>query len=89
MCNYISLYCAEVLSKKISSRFEEKIKEIGIDCDFSYFSDDFYIFTLKNDKDRIIKLFDEILEEFQLEKNEDKIITFNYLEYTCEDVIEK
>ena len=89
MGNYISLYCAEVLSKKISLRFKERIEEIGIDCDFSYFSDDFYIFTLKNDKDIIIKLFDEVLEEFQLEKNEEKIRTFNYLEYTCEDVIEK
>ena len=89
MGNYISLFCAEILLKKISSRFDERIKEQGLNCNFSYFSDDFYIFTLEKDKYMIIKLFDEILEEFQLEKNEAKIKTFDYLKYTCEDVIEK
>lgn len=89
MGNYISLYVAELLSKKISTRFENRIIELGIDCNFSYFSDDFYIFTTKDDKEKAINLFDEVLEEFQLKKNEDKIETFNYLEYTCEDVIEK
>ena len=89
MGNYISLYCAELLSKRISKRFEERITELKLNCDFSYFSDDFYIFTSKNDKDKVINLFDEVLEEFELEKNEDKIKYYDYLHYTCSDVIEK
>lgn len=89
MGNYISLFVAELLSKKISSRFENRINELGLDCDFSYFSDDFYIFTSNDNKDKVIKIFDEVLEEFRLEKNEDKLEVFDYLKYTNEDVVEK
>lgn len=89
MGNYISLFVAELLSKKISSRFENRINELDLDCGFSYFSDDFYIFTSKDNKDTVIKIFDEVLEEFGLKKNEDKLEVFDYLKYTNEDVIEK
>lgn len=89
MGNYISLFAAEVLSKRISARFETRITELDIDCNFSYFSDDFYIFTSKENKDKVLKIFDEVLEEFGLEKNEDKLVVFDYLKYTSEDVIEK
>ena len=89
MGNYISLFVAELISKKISSKFENRINDLGLDCNFSYFSDDFYIFTSKDNKDNVIKLFDEVLEEFGLEKNEDKLEVFDYLKYTNEDVIEK
>lgn len=37
----------------------------------------------------MIKIFDEVLEEFGLSKNEDKLEVFDYLKYTNEDVIEK
>ena len=89
MGNYISLYVAEVFSKKLSFRFKQRIRELGLNCDFSYFSDDFYIYTYKEDKDKVLYLFDEVLEEFSLEKNEDKVEFFDYLKYTGEDVIEK
>lgn len=89
MGNYISLYVAEVLSRKISSRFSDRISELGLKCNFSYFSDDFYIFTCNESKNVIINLFDEVLEEFNLEKNEAKVQFFDYLKYTNEDIIEK
>lgn len=89
MGNYISLFAAELLSKKISIRFEEEIENSNLDCYFSYFSDDFYIFAFENDKTKIINLFDEVLEEFGLEKNEIKVEFYDYLIYTCNDVIEK
>ena len=89
MGNYISLFVAELLSKKISLRFEERIKELNLECDFSYFSDDFYIYTTNSDKDKVLNLFDEVLEEFKLEKNEAKVEFYDYLKYTNEDVIEK
>lgn len=89
MGNYISLFAAELLSKKISIRFEEEIENSNLDCYFSYFSDDFYIFAFENDKTKIINLFDEVLEEFGLEKNEIKVEFYDYLTYTCNDVIEK
>ena len=34
-------------------------------------------------------MFDEVLEEFGLEKNEIKVEFYDYLTYTCNDVIEK
>lgn len=89
MGNYISLYLAELFLAKVSKRLETRIKESNLNCNFSYFSDDFYFFALKNDKDKVIKLFDDVLEEFQLKKNNEKIKVYDYLEYTSEDVIEK
>lgn len=89
MGNYISLFMAELLSKKISKSFEEKLIEKGIKCYFSYFSDDFYIFVDKNYIDYVTDLFDEVLEKYDLTKNEDKIKMYDYLKYTNDDKIEK
>ena len=89
MGNYISLYMAELLSKKISQKFKDKLKSVNIDCFFSYFSDDFYIFCSKDNKEKVLDLFDETLEEYSLNRNENKVNTFDYLEYTNDDKIEK
>ena len=51
--NYISLFIAERFLKKISDDLTNKFIEEEIDCEFSYFSDDFYFFCNKEDnKDR-------------------------------------
>lgn len=89
MGNYISLFMAELLSKKISKSFEEKLMEKGIKCYFSYFSDDFYIYVDKNYVDYVTDIFDEVLEKYDLTKNEDKIKIYDYLKYTNDDKIEK
>lgn len=78
MGNYLSLYFAEVNLKKISSEIEEEINELGIECEFSYFSDDFYFFCNKNDTDKVIKIFDKVLEEYELERNDHKKETWTY-----------
>lgn len=89
MGNYISLYMAELLSVKISKLFEQKLKELNIDCYFSYFSDDFYIFLHKNDLEKVTDIFDKVLEKFGLSKNDDKIKKYDYLEYSNDDKLEK
>ena len=89
MGNYISLFSAEVLLKRISENFQSKIESENINCYFSYFSDDFYIFVNKNDVEKITSLFDETLEKFNLVRNIYKIVKYNYLEYSNNDKIEK
>lgn len=77
MGNYLSLYFAEQYSKNISIDIENEISMKNIDCEFSYFSDDFYFFLNKNDKDSIIKIFEKVLEKYGLERNE-KMKTYTY-----------
>ena len=89
MGNYLSLFSAELLSAKISSKLEEKISDSKIKCEFSYFSDDFYFFTNYENKEKVINIFDEVLEKFDLEKNEEKVKIYDYLSYTNDDIIEK
>ncbi|MPM77457.1 hypothetical protein SDC9_124460 [bioreactor metagenome] len=70
MGNYLSLYFAELNLKNISTDLSKRLTEI--DCEFSYFSDDFYFFCNKNNNDKVVKIFDEVLEKYELERNEDK-----------------
>ncbi|MDD7795897.1 hypothetical protein [Clostridium sp. 'White wine YQ'] len=72
MGNYLSLYFAEVNLTNISKDIEKEIENSFIQCDFSYFSDDFYFFCNKNDNEKIIKIFDKVLEKYELERNASK-----------------
>lgn len=72
MGNYISLYFAEKELSNISNSLETLINEKNINCTFSYFSDDFYFFCNKSDNDTIIEIFDNVLENYNLERNEHK-----------------
>lgn len=78
MGNYISLYFAEVNLKSISDDIENEIIDLEIDCEFSYFSDDFYFFCNKNDNEKIVKIFDKVLEKYELERNDSKKEIWNY-----------
>lgn len=87
MGNYLSLYFAEQHLCKISQRIEQELNKTNIDCEYSYFSDDFYFFCNKHDNQTIIEIFDGVLEEFDLEKNTHKIITYDYFSYTEETIM--
>ncbi|AET66627.1 hypothetical protein Desor_0951 [Desulfosporosinus orientis DSM 765] len=89
MGNYISLYLAEKYLKKISAEIENTLERNMIDCSFSYFSDDFYFFCNIKDNEKVIKLFDDVLEKFDLERNDGKIETWTYLSYNNYNLIEK
>ncbi|WEZ61656.1 hypothetical protein [Bacillus subtilis] len=78
MGNYLSLYFAETNLKSISLDIEKEIENLEIDCEFSYFSDDFYFFCNKGDAQKVIKIFDEILEKYDLERNENKREVWTY-----------
>ncbi|MDR4914120.1 hypothetical protein RGU76_03095 [Bacillus pseudomycoides] len=78
MGNYLSLYFAESNLKNISNDIEKEIEKSRIDCEFSYFSDDFYFFCNKNDTDEVIKIFDKVLEKYELERNDNKKEVWTY-----------
>ncbi|MEW9946579.1 hypothetical protein AB2T78_20735 [Clostridium butyricum] len=78
MGNYLSLYFAEVNLTNISRDMEKEIEELDIQCEFSYFSDDFYFFCNKNDNENIVKIFDKVLEKYELERNDAKKEIWNY-----------
>lgn len=87
MGNYLSLYFAEQHLCKISQRIEQELCKAQIDCDYSYFSDDFYFFCNKHDNKRITEIFDKVLEEFDLERNNHKKVVHDYASYTEETIM--
>lgn len=76
MGNYLSLYCAELYLAKISKDLQRELE--NIECEFSYFSDDFYFFCNKKDNDKIISIFDKVLEKYELERNDLKKEIWTY-----------
>lgn len=78
MGNYLSLYFAEVNLTSISTDIEKEIEKSGIQCEFSYFSDDFYFFCNKNYNEKIVKIFDKVLEKYELERNDAKKEIWTY-----------
>lgn len=89
MGNYISLYFAEKYLKDISDEIEVRLKENKVDCSFSYFSDDFYFFCNEKANESVIKIFDSVLEKYNLERNDGKIETWTYLTYNNYHLSEK
>lgn len=87
MGNYLSLYFAEQHLCKISQRIEQELVKSGIECEYSYFSDDFYFFCNECDNQAIKDIFDRVLEEFDLERNTHKNIVYEYASYTEETIM--
>ncbi|MGL4451788.1 MAG: hypothetical protein ACRCTZ_11415 [Sarcina sp.] len=79
MGNYISLYCAELYLTKISNEIKKELAKIkDLECEFSYFSDDFFFFCNKEDNATVIKIFDQVLDRYQLERNDNKSEFWTY-----------
>lgn len=89
MGNYLSLFFAELNLKDISNDIEKEIIELGIDCEFSYFSDDFYFFCNKSDVEKIVGIFDNVLENYQLERNDDKKELWTYESFNNYNIVER
>lgn len=89
MGNYLSLYWAEKHLSNISRDLEAEFRENGIECEFSYFSDDFYFFFNEGSERKIIKIFDGILEKYDLERNKEKNECWDYFSYNNYNVVEK
>lgn len=81
MGNYLSLFLAEKYLTKISNELKEKFSDESIECEFSYFSDDFYFFCNRNDNEKVIRIFDEVLEHYELERSEEKKQIWTYESY--------
>lgn len=79
--NYISLYFAERELKKISLDIYNQISQLGLLCEFSYFSDDFYFFCNERDQESIITIFNNVLESHGYERNESKKEIWTYEMY--------
>lgn len=78
MGNYLSLYLAEKYLTEISNDLKKGFRDKNIECEFSYFSDDFYFFTNKNNNEEVVKIFDRVLEEYGLERNISKKEIWTY-----------
>ncbi len=89
MGNYLSLYFAEINLKNIASDIESKITELDLQCEFSYFSDDFYFFCNKNDTEKVINIFDGVLERYDLERNDSKKEIWTYETYNNYNIVER
>ncbi|SFC42281.1 hypothetical protein SAMN05421780_105166 [Flexibacter flexilis DSM 6793] len=89
MGNYLSLYFAEKYLSKISKEIEKNIEEKGINCKFSYFSDDFYFFCNKRDHKDIISLYEKILDNYELERNDLKVEIWTYETFNSYNIIER
>lgn len=89
MGNYLSLYWAEKVLSDISNDLEKELREKSIECEFSYFSDDFYFFLNDGSEREIIKIFDSVLEKYDLERNKDKNECWDYFTYNNYNVVEK
>lgn len=89
MGNYLSLYWAEKHLSDISHDLESEFSEKNIECEFSYFSDDFYFFFNDGNENEIIKIFDRVLEKYDLERNKDKKECWDYFSYNNYNVVEK
>ena len=89
MGNYLSLYWAEKHLSDISQDLESEFSERNIECEFSYFSDDFYFFFNDGNESDIIKIFDRVLEKYDLERNKDKNECWDYFSYNNYNVVEK
>lgn len=87
MGNYISLYFAEANLKSISNDIEKEINDSGLDCEFTYFSDDFYFFCNNKDNEKIIKIFDNVLEKYELERNDEKKELWTYETFNSYNLI--
>jgi len=87
--NYISLFIAESFLKKISDELLFSFTNNSIDCKFSYFSDDFYFFCNENDNVKVLKIFSEVLEKYELEINDDKTEFWTYESYSDINLVEK
>lgn len=89
MGNYLSLYWAEKHLSDISRDLELEFSKHDIECEFSYFSDDFYFFFNDGSEYEIIKIFDRVLENYDLERNKDKNECWDYFSYNNYNVVEK
>ena len=89
MGNYLSLYFAEVNLNNISNEILSKFTELNLQCELSYFSDDFYFFCNKNDVDTVITIFDEVLEKYDLERNDSKKEIWTYESYNNYNIVER
>ena len=89
MGNYLSLYWEEKQLSDISRDLQAKFQEKNIECEFSYFSDDFYFFYNEGSEEEILKCFDGILDKYDLERNKDKCERWDYFSYNNYNVVEK
>lgn len=87
MGNYLSLYFAEYILSKISKVIDNLISEKDINCEFNYFSDDFYFFCNEYDKEKIIAIFDEVLDKFDFNRKEHKNTLWSYETYNSYNIL--
>lgn len=89
MGSYLSLYLAEVILAKIEAKLNEELRAQDIDCNYEYFSDDFYFFCNNSDVEKIKEIFSKVLNIYELEINYEKISVYDFEEYTQNNNLDK
>jgi hypothetical protein len=87
--NYLSLYIAQAYLENIGEDIEKLLVDQNVDCVFSYFSDDFYFICNSENNQKVIEIFDKVLEKYELERNDKKVEVWNYKSYTDYYLAEK
>ena len=87
MGNYLSLYFAESMLNNISESVKDNLLGENVECEYMYFSDDFYFFCNKYDDEKIVKIFDKALEKYGLERNESKKEIYTYETYNSNNLL--
>ena len=87
--SYLSLFIAEKFLFEIEKNLDYQLQENNIDCHYEYFSDDFYFFCNNNDIEKITTIFEEVLNQYDLQINYEKKIIYDFEEYSKNNNLEK
>lgn len=87
--NYLSLYLAEMYLKKIEDDLNKEISKASIDCEYQYFSDDFYFFCYNKDIDKLKHIFSKVLDKYDLQINNEKTELIDFDKYSKTNSLDK
>lgn len=84
-----SFILAEVIASRIDSEIEKKLKDINYEA-VRYYDDYYFYLDDKSDAEKVLRTVQQVLNEYQLETNENKIsiqkLPFSYTESWVYDV---
>ncbi len=87
--SYVSLFLAETFLLDIEKELDEELKKEDINCQYEYFSDDFYFFCNNKDIEVIKKIFIKVLNAHDMELNDSKTAILDFEEYSKNNNLEK
>lgn len=87
--SYLSLFLAEWFLMQIENKLSDELSTNNITCHYEYYSDDFYFFCNDKDINTIKSIFSKVLDEYDLQYNEDKVLLLDFEEYSRNNNLDK